>query len=146
MNKTAIIYATKTGHSQKLAQAIEEAVGAKAENVSEGALPPTAELLFIVGGIYAGKSLPELVAWVESIGAGSVGKAVLVTSSASVSKRSQLDIRRILTQKGIEVLEEITCPGNFLFIRLGHPNAADVKGVAERVRQIMDHYVTGGLL
>ncbi|MCR4434641.1 MAG: hypothetical protein QHH06_00035 [Clostridiales bacterium] len=41
-----------------------------------------------------------------------------------------------MKEKGVEVLEEITCPGSFLFIKLGHPNTADVKKAAERAKQI----------
>lgn len=101
-------------------------------------MPYPAELLFIVRGIYAGKSLPELIAYVRNLKADQVKKAVLVTSSASVSKRSQADTLRILKEKGIEVAEEITCPGNFLFLTLGHPNAADIQEVAERAKQVAE--------
>ncbi|MPN48294.1 hypothetical protein SDC9_195901 [bioreactor metagenome] len=50
--------------------------------------------------------------------------------------RGQSDIRRILAEKGIEVIEEITCPGSFLFMKLGHPNAADLYQAAQRAKQI----------
>lgn len=93
MGQIDVVYATKTGHSQKLAEAIGRVLQVKAE-------------------------------------------VVLVTSSTSTSKRSQSDIRRILKEKGVEVPEEITCPGSLLFIKLGHPNTADVKKVAERAKQI----------
>jgi len=138
MGQIGVIYATKTKHSQKLAEAIGRVLQVKAENVAASPTPRPADLLFIVGGIYAGKGLPELINYAESLKANQVKKAVLVTSSASTSMRRQSDIRRILTEKGVEVLEEITCPGSFLFIRLGHPNTADVKKAAERAKQIAE--------
>lgn len=138
MGQISIIYATRTKHSQKLAEAIGQVLQVKAENVAASPTLRPTDLLFIVGGIYAGKSLPELINYVESLKANQVKKAVLVTSSASIRKRSQSDIRRILTEKGVEVLEEITCPGSFLFISLGHPNIADVNKVAERAKQIAE--------
>lgn len=136
MGQIGVVYATKTKHSQKLAEAIGKALQVKAENVKTSPSPSAAELLFIVGGIYAGKSMPELISYVESLNAGQVKKAVLVTSSASDSNRNQPEIRKILTEKGIEVLEEISCPGSFLFMRFGHPNAADMEKMAERAKQI----------
>ena len=41
-----------------------------------------------------------------------------------------------MTEKAIRVLDEIGCPGSFLFLRAGHPNAADLEQVAERAKQI----------
>lgn len=140
MSQISVVYATKTKHSQKLAEAIGKALRVKAENVKASPAPPAAKLLFIVGGIYAGKSLPELINYVEGLNADQVKKAVLVTSSASVSNRSQSDISSILTKKGIEMPEEIVCPGSFLILQLGHPNASDVEKVAERAKQIAEHY------
>lgn len=136
--QTGIAYATKTKHSQKLAEAIGQALHLKAINVAVNPEPRSAELLVIVGGIYGGKSLPELMQYAEKLQSGQVKKAVLVTSSVSTSLRRQADIRGTLEGKGIEILEEITCPGSFLFMKLGHPNAAEVKSVADRVKQIAE--------
>lgn len=136
MDRIGVIYATMTKHSKKLAEAIGQAVGAKAENIAANPKPYPADLLFIVGGIYAGKSSPELVKFVETIEASQVKQVVLVTSSASVSKRSQADIRKILNDKGIKVVDELTCPGGFLFVRFGHPNAADVQAVTAQAKRI----------
>lgn len=136
MDRIGVIYATKTKHSQMLAEAIGQAVGAKAENIAADPKPYPADLLFIVGGIYGGKSSPELVHFVETLEASQVKQVVLVTSSASVSKRSQADIRKILNGKGIAVIDELTCPGGILFLRHGHPNAADVQAITAQAKRI----------
>jgi len=138
MGQIRIVYATKTKHSQKLAEAIGNSIHIKAENVIENPVPGTADLMFIASGIYGGKSLPELLAYADKLDAGTVKKIVLVTSSASAAPRSPSDIRSILEQKGIAIQDEITCPGGFLFVKLGHPNDADVKAVAERAKQIAE--------
>ena len=140
MNQIGVIYATKTSHSQRLAAAIGEAIQAKAENVTANPSPFPADLLFIVGGIYAGKSLPELINYVENLDSSQVKKVVLVTSSVSTSKRRQSDTRKVLKEKGIEVIEEITCPGSLLFFKLGRPNATDIKNVAARAKQIAENH------
>lgn len=136
MSQISVVYATKTKHSKKLAEAIGKALDVTAVNVQAGAAPHAAELLFIVGGIYAGKSAPELIHYVEGLDAKQVKKAVLVTSSASVTHRKQPEVCSLLAQKGIGVLEEIACPGSFLWINFGHPNTVDVQEAAERAKQI----------
>lgn len=121
-----VVYATMTKHSRKLAEAIAQELGTEAKNVTEHPQPEAADLLFLVGGIYAGKSNPDLLAYAEKLDTSTTGKAVLVTSSASVSNRSQRDLRALLEMKGIEVIDEITCTGGFLFIKWGHPNKKDI--------------------
>ncbi len=138
MGQIGVVYATKTKHSQKLAEAIGQALHVEAVNVGVDSIPHPADLLFIVGGIYGGKSLPELLQYVERLESGQVKRAVLVTSSVSTSLRRQVDIRGLLEGKCIQILEEIACPGSFLFMKLGHPNATDIKTVADRAKQIAE--------
>ena len=126
MKKIGIVYATKTSHSQKYAEAIGKALTVDPENVVNRPAPQSADLLFIVGGIYGGKSLPELLAYVQSLKVELVKRAALVSSCAS-NRLKQKQIRTILEEKGIEILDEIICPGSLLFLRAGHPNEADMK-------------------
>ena len=126
MGKIRMIYATKTGHSKKIAEAMGKALYVKAEHVSTRPVLEDVDLLFIVGGIYGGESLPLLLNFVKALDRGKVKRAVLVTSCAT-KKHRQDSVRKLLQQKGIEVLDEIICPGSFLFIRFGHPNKRDIE-------------------
>ena len=126
MGKIRIIYATKTGHSKKIAEAMGKALYVKAENVSTRPVLEDVDLLFIVGGIYGGESLPLLLNFVKALDRGKVKRAVLVTSCAT-KKHRQDSVRKLLQQKGIEVLDELICPGSFLFLRFGHPNKRDIE-------------------
>lgn len=47
MSKLRIVYATKTRHSKKLAQAIGNALNTPVENVSDNLLSGEADLLFL---------------------------------------------------------------------------------------------------
>ncbi len=136
MEHVLVVYATITQHSQKLAQAVGKALGVQAKSVEECSKDDQAELLFIVGGIYAGKSHPQLVSYVKNLDNTQVGKVVLITSSASITHRKQKELREILTSKGIAVLDEITCPGALLFIKLTHPDKRDLQSVAGSARTI----------
>lgn len=125
MEKMVILYATLTGHSKKIAEAIGKALKVKVTKVSARPVFTDVDLLFIVGGIYGGKSLPGLLAFVRTLDAAGVKRAVLVTSSAR--EQNQDSVRKILKEKGIEVLDEFNCPGSFLFLRFGHPDEADLQ-------------------
>ena len=135
MNEIGIVYATKTKHSQRYAEAIGNVLNVRAENIAHKPTLKNVDLLFIVGGIYAGKSMPELLTYVQSLNKDQVKQAVLLTSNAA-AKLKQVQVRSILEEKGIKVLDEIVCPGNFLFLRAGHPNASDVQTAVDFAKRV----------
>ncbi|MCE5255922.1 MAG: flavodoxin domain-containing protein, partial [Spirochaetaceae bacterium] len=59
--KTAIIYFSKTGHSKKIAKAVSEALHIQAEDIRTNPKLSDIDLLFVAGGIYAGKSNPAMI-------------------------------------------------------------------------------------
>lgn len=125
--KTALIYLTITGHSKKIANAIAKELKIQAQDIKNNPQLIEADLLFIVGGIYGGKSLPELISYVKNIDNTMVKQAILITSCAS-NKETQWEVREILDNNGIEVLkDEFVCRGNFLLYGLGHPNKTDIE-------------------
>jgi flavodoxin len=126
MIKTGVVYATKTKHSKKLAEAIGAALKTKAENIATNPVLQGIDLLFVVGGIYGGESLPEMLDYMKGLDGSEIKNAALVTSCASMKNR-QDSVRRILMEKEINVLDEHLCPGSFLFFRFGHPNKKDVQ-------------------
>lgn len=133
MKKQAVLYATMTGHSRKIAKAVGKALDVRVLDIRARPLFADVDLLFIVGGVYGGKSLPALLKYVKGLDKECVKKAVLMTSSAR--KQKQDDLRRLLHEKGIEVLDEFACPGSFLFLSFGHPNKRDIEqAVAFAVR------------
>lgn len=138
MSNVSVIYATKTQHSRKIAEAIGRELGVKAINIANDPQLAEEELLFIVGGIYGGKCNPELLSYAEKLDASLVKKAVLVTSSASDSLRSQKELREFLMKKGIDVVDEIGCTGSILFVKAGHPNQADLRTVAKAAKNISE--------
>ena len=129
MMKVRVLYATKTRHSKKLANAIGKALGVPAENVTDRPTLSDVDLLFIVGGIYSGESLPELTDYVRTLESAAVRRVALVTSCMT-KKHRQESVRKILHEKGIAVADELVCQGSFLFMGFGHPNAAELSEAA----------------
>ncbi|NMC56345.1 MAG: hypothetical protein GYA50_03885 [Eubacteriaceae bacterium] len=130
MVKIAVIYATKTNHSKKLAQAIASALNIEAQNIKENPILKGIDMIFIVGGIYGGVSMPELIEYVNKIDEQTLKHAALVTSCAS-GKQMQTVVRSILEEKAVKVLDEFVCKGNFLFVSAKHPNSNDLKEAAD---------------
>ena len=126
MNKLSVVYATKTNHSKKLGTAIAKALNIKAYNLKENPILEEVDLLFIVGGIYGGAALPELLKFAQDLDEERIKKVALITSSAS-QKHGQKEIRKILEEKNIQVVDELLSQGSFLIMKIGHPNSQDVK-------------------
>ena len=137
MSKVRIIYATKTKHSRKLAESVGKALGIQAENVADNLTNVEADLLFIVGGLYGGQSLPELLTFVESLEKEKIGQAALVTSCAS-GKQGQDSVRKILEEKGISVVDEYVCLGSFLIMKMGHPNQEETQKAIAFAKKIAE--------
>ncbi len=136
MEKIGVLYATKTKHSQKLAEAIGSAFKIPANSITENPDLHEIELLFVVGGIYGGVSMPEYLAYLEAMDTPALKNAALITSCGS-GKQRQNGARRILEEKGIEVLDEFVCKGAILFVSLTHPNAKDLHAAVEFAQGIV---------
>ena len=126
----AVLYSSMTGHSKKIAKAVAAELGVTAQDIKSKPQVNGVDLAFIVGGIYGGKSLRKTTEYLKTLSPDNIKKAVLITSSTS-DKRGQDEIRQILTSENIEVAaEEYRCRGNFLFIKMGHPNKKEIAGAA----------------
>lgn len=135
MSNLKVIYATKTKHSKKIAEAIGKSLSIEAFNIKDNPVIEEADAIFIVGGIYGGQSLPELIEFVKNLDGEKIKKAVLITSSAS-KKQGQASIRSILEEKNINVLDELICQGSFLIMKFGHPNKDDIQEAVDFAKQI----------
>jgi len=133
---TSLVYLSRTGHSKRIAEAIAAELHIPAQSIQASPTLSGVDLLFIVGGIYAGKSDPRMVEYVEKLDSSMVKRAVLITSCASKQKRQDM-VRDALVRSGIQVAsDEFVCRGSFLFMGMGHPNSKDIDGVISFVRKV----------
>ena len=129
--KVAVIYRSMTGHSKKIANAVAKELGVEAASVKGSPKLKSVDLLFIVGGIYSGESLPELISYVKSLKPNQVKRVALITSSLT-KRAGQAEVRKLLESNNIEVVdEEYHCCGNFLFIKMGHPSKQEIQGAVD---------------
>lgn len=129
--RISIIYATKTNHTKKLAEAIGSQIEVVPQNISESPVIENVDILFIGSGIYAGKVSPKLESFLNSIDKANVKQAVLFSSCTSGEDQTQV-LRKLLVQKGISVAEKtFVCKGKFLFFSRKHPDKTDLQNVKE---------------
>jgi flavodoxin len=135
--KISVVYLSRTGHSKRIAEAIAAELHIQAQSVQASPKLSGVDLLFIVGGIYAGKSDPRMVEYVQKLDSSMVKRAALITSCAS--KRNKQDmVRDALVRSGIQVApDEFICRGNFLFLGAGHPNRKDIDDALSFVRKVI---------
>ena len=130
MANIAVLYATKTNHSKKLADAVGSAFAVKTANITDHPDLHDVDLLFIIGGIYGGVSMPELLDYLKGMDAPALKHAALITSCAS-GKQRQNAARALLEEKGVRVLGEFVCKGAILFVSLPHPNEKDLQNATD---------------
>lgn len=132
-----VVYSSRTGHSKKLAEAIANELSRTALDLKQSAVPEHADLMFLVTGIYAGKSAPQVLEFIKTLTPQLIKRVCLVTSS--MSRTSPTTIRALLEKKGIFVLpEEYKCKGSFLFFGMGHPSAEEVADAARFAKEITE--------
>ena len=134
--KVAVRYYTKTGNTRRLAEAVAEAVGAKALPVSTPVTEPV-DVLFLGNSYYAFSIDPEVRDFVRSLDKSKVGRIVNFGSAAmlnSTYKKVKAEADRV----GIPMDErEFHCKGEFKGIHKGRPNEEDLQAAAEFARNII---------
>lgn len=137
MVKTGILYATRTKHSLKIAEAIGTGLNVKPENIDARPRFTDLDMLFIVGGIYGGESMPELIEYVRSLYPSAARSVALVTNCGSGRQR-QSTVRGILEGNGIKVVDEFVCSGAILFVALRHPDKEDLANAVYFAKSLVE--------
>lgn len=137
--KTAVIYASMTGHTKKMVKAIEKETGITVYDVK--ANPETElkdlDVLFIAGGIYASACMSQLVDYVTKLDASCTKKVYLLCSSMDPNG-SLKQIEDVLRDKGFSLGEKkYHSKGSFLFFGLGHPSKTEIEGAVSFVKSII---------
>ena len=121
----AIRYYSKFGHSKQMAQAIEEAVGAKAATVAEPLTEPV-DTLYLGAGVLLGKVNSAVLDFINTL-TPNVVKEVVLFGSCAIIDSPVPQMRTALEAKGIKVSDKsFTCKGSMGPIHMGHPNKADI--------------------
>ena len=131
-----IVYAGMTGHSKKLANFLAERFALPVIPATEEP-PEYADLLILIGGIYADSPHRHMVSFARKLTAQQCGAAAVITSSAS-KKTGQQSVIACLKEKGIPCLGECHVKGSFAFaVSRGHPDQADRQEAADFAAELL---------
>jgi len=134
--KPAVIYHAKSGHSRRIAEAVAASLGVQAQSVSAKPVLSGIDLLFVIGGIFAGRSDPKLLKFLSTLGKSQVKRAALITSSMGQSRQDM--VRNALYINGIEIVsDEYIMRTGFLFFCLGHPNPQQIEGAVAFAKKLI---------
>jgi len=134
--KIAVRYYTKTGNTQRLAEAVAKAVGAEALPISTPVTEKT-DILFLGNSYYAFSIDPEVRDFIRSLDRERIGKIVNFGSAAMLNSTWK-KVKAEADKAGIPMDErEFHCKGEFKGIHKGRPNDDDLKAAAEFARMIV---------
>lgn len=128
-----VLYHSSTGNTEKIANAIADALNVNAERIGgENEFSTPVDLLFVGDGVYFGKPNKRTVTFIERLNPNTV-KNVAVFATYGGQSGIGADIRKLLQAKGLKVIgEPFTCKGKaWGFLNRKHPNVADLSMARE---------------
>lgn len=133
--KIAVRYYTKTGNTQRLAEAVAKALSVEALPMSEPITEPV-NLLFLGNSYYAFTIDPEVRQFIRSLDKAKVGRIVNFGSAAMMNSTWK-KVKAEADKQGIPMEErEFHCKGEFKGIHKGKPDAEDLKAAAAFAKSI----------
>lgn len=135
--KVAVRYYTKTGNTRRLAQAIADALGVEALDLSH-TIDEKVDILFLGNSYYAFTIDPEVREFIRSLDPDKVGKIVNFGSAAMLNSTYK-KVKAEADKVGIPMDErEFHCKGEFKGIHKGKPDEEDLKNAADFARKIIE--------
>ena len=135
--KVAVRYYTKTGNTRRLAQAIADALGVEALDISDP-IDEKVDVLFLGNSYYAFTIDPEVRDFVRSLDPDKVGKIVNFGSAAMLNSTYK-KVKAEADKVGIPMdKREFHCKGEFKGIHKGKPDEEDLKNAADFARKIIE--------
>ena len=125
----AVRYYTRSGNTEKLAKAIAEAVGVRAESVAEP-LSEKADVLFL-GCSYYAFDVDDAIKDFILANREKIARIVCFGTSAMM-KSTHKPMKKVADEAGVTLAdEEFHCRGSFGPVHKGRPNGDDLKKAAE---------------
>ncbi len=131
----AVRFYTRSGNTEKLANAIAEAISIKAENVSVP-LASKVDILFLGCSYYAFDVDENIKKFIQE-NKNKIGKIVCFGTSAMM-KSVYKPMKKVAEENGVEIeKEDFHCHGSFGPLHKGRPNADDLNNAKEFAKKIL---------
>ena len=131
----AIRYYSRGGNTQRLAEAIAQAINVPAKPVTEP-LEAAVDVLFLCNSVYWAGADGKVKSFVKD-NASKIGKLVNVSTAAMIESTYK-QIKSLAEKCGISVCErEFHCKGSFVGLHKGKPDDADCQAAAEFAKGVV---------
>lgn len=135
--KIEVRYYSKSGNTKKIADAIAKQAGVSAKSIHEP-IQGEVDMLFLGTGLYAFDIDPELKEYILTLNPANI-KKIVVFSTAAIVKSAYEKTKKYLQDQGLTVSDaEYHCPGHYMILRKGRPNADDVKCAEQFAKSIIN--------
>ncbi len=135
--KIAVRYYTKTGNTERLAEAVAGAVGVQALPITSPIDTPV-DILFLGNSFYAFSIDPEVRAFIRKLDKSKVGRIVNFGSAAMLNSTYK-KVKAEADKVGIPMdAREFHCKGEFKGVHKGRPNAEDLAAAADFAKTIIN--------
>lgn len=135
-----VLYYSKGKHTRMVAEAIAQAVQEKAEDVPPAYPADNVKLLFLGSGVYGGKMGKPMQEYIGLLSSTRVQNVALFGTAGNGGDAVIRQMRQMLTEKGIHVLDEsFVCRGQFaFFLSRNHPDGDDLKAAQEFAKKALE--------
>ena len=134
--KVAVRYYTKSGNTQKLADAIAAAVQTEAKDVSVS-LEEYTDVLFLGSSVYAAGVADEVKEFIAN-NRTKIGK-IYNFSTAALIESTYKQMKKIAAEQGVTIAEkEFHCRGSFGIMHRNRPNAEDLKKAVSFAKSVIN--------
>ena len=132
--KVAIRYYTRSGNTRKLADAIAEAVGVEAKEVSAPLKEPV-DILFLGSSVYAA-GVDDAVKQFIADNKANIGTLYNFSTAALISSTYK-QIQKLAAEHNVKVAaEEFHCRGSFTVMHKGRPYQDDLAAAAAFAKKV----------
>ena len=121
-----IRYHSKTGHMQKMAEAVSSVLGVEAKTLDKP-LSNDVDVLLLGSAVYAAGIDGKVKDFIAS----------LEPASCAILESSYAQVKKLLEARGIHVdTREFHCRGQFTMLHRGHPNDTDIANLKAFVQEL----------
>jgi flavodoxin len=130
-----VVYFSRGGNTKKVAEAIAEEIGTKAKNIKTVDAVDGNSVIIMGTGCYGAVLAKDITDFIERNHLQGRKVALFTTSAFGLQKETGIMIEA-LKSKGLEIIHNFNCFGQFLAIKRGHPDAEDLKKAREFARMV----------
>jgi flavodoxin len=135
-----VVYYSRGGNTRKVAEAIADELWAPAKNIQSVDTLPEDSFIFLGSGCYGSVLVKEIADFIDRNRLAERKIVLFTTSAFGWGKELSLMEKHILA-KGVNIVGRFNCFGQFLAVKKGHPDVAELAKAREFARlMILQEY------